>query len=88
MQEVQAPWENHTWDIVTCLTNIRAIGCKQVDSIKLWAEAHMTNIKQGWQHSIIEKSMEWTMRKHLPLEKMSTMRFGLAIAASMVQSLR
>jgi hypothetical protein len=34
-EELWALQDNHTWDMVPCPSNVKAIGCKWVYSIKL-----------------------------------------------------
>ena len=34
-KELQALEDNHTWDVVQCPPNVKAIGCKWIYSIKL-----------------------------------------------------
>jgi hypothetical protein len=44
-EELQALEENHTWDIVSCPTSIKPIGCKWVYSIKLWFDGSLDRYK-------------------------------------------
>ena len=44
-EELQALVDNHTWDIVHCPANVKAIGCKWVYSIKLRSDGTLDRYK-------------------------------------------
>jgi hypothetical protein len=44
-EELQALLDNHTWDMVPCPSNVKAIGCKWVYSIKLHSDGTLYRYK-------------------------------------------
>lgn len=44
-EELRALEENHTWDVVPCPSNVKAIGCKWVYSIKLCSDGTLDRYK-------------------------------------------
>ncbi|KAH0696313.1 hypothetical protein KY290_013671 [Solanum tuberosum] len=57
--------ENDTWDIVSCPSNVRPIGCKWVYSIKLHSDGTLDRYKARLVFLVTDKSMGWTMRRLL-----------------------
>jgi hypothetical protein len=37
-EELRVLQDNHTWDVVPCPSNVKAIGCKRVYSVKLHSD--------------------------------------------------
>jgi hypothetical protein len=44
-EELRALQDNHTWDVVPCPSNVKAIGCKWVYSIKLRSDGTLDRYK-------------------------------------------
>lgn len=87
-EEIQALQENHTWDLMTCPSGVKAIGCKWVYLIKFWSDGSLDRYKaclvafgNRQEYDIdYEKTFE-------PIAKMTIVRTILTLAASQGWSL-
>lgn len=74
--------ENNTWDIVSCPSNVRLIGCKWVYSIKLHSDGTLDRYKA---RLVLGNKQEYGVdyeETFAPVAKMTTVRTIIAIAAS------
>jgi hypothetical protein len=47
-EEIQALQDNHIWDIVSCPTGIKPIGCKWVYTIKFQPDGYTLFVTNGY----------------------------------------
>jgi hypothetical protein len=64
-EELQALQDNHTWDMVPCPSNVKAISCKRVYSIKLRSDGTLDRYKAQLVALGNRQEYGWTMRRHL-----------------------
>ena len=82
-EELQALVDNHTWDIVHCPANVKAIGCKWVYSIKLHSNGTLDRYKARL--VALGNKQEYGINYEetfAPVAKMTTVRMIISIAAS------
>ena len=82
-KELQALGDNHTWDVVQCLPNVKAIGCKWIYSIKLCSDGTLDRYKARL--VVLGNKQEYGvdyMETFAPVAKMTTVRMVISIAAS------
>ena len=82
-EELQALVDNHTWDIVHCPANVKAIGCKWVYSIKLRSDGTLDRYKARL--VALGNKQEYGINYEetfAPVAKMTTVRMVISIAAS------
>lgn len=82
-EELQALMDNHTWDIVHCPANVKAIGCKWVYSIKLRSDGTLDRYKARL--VALGNKQEYGINYEetfAPVAKMTTVRTVISIAAS------
>ena len=82
-EERQALQDNHTWDVVPCPSNVKAIDCKWVYSIKLcfdWTldryKARLVALGNKQEYGVDYKET------FAPMAKMTTVRTVISIATS------
>jgi hypothetical protein len=82
-EELRALQDNHTWDVVPCPSNVKAIGCKWVYSIKLRSDGTLDRYKArlvalgNRQEYGVDYEETFAL-----VAKMTTMRTVISIAAS------
>ena len=82
-EELTALQTNHTWDIVTCPSSIKPIGCKWVYSVKLKSDGSLDRYKARL--VALGNRQEYGIdyeETFAPVAKMTTVRTVLAIVAS------
>lgn len=87
-EELLALKENDTWDIVSCPSNVRPIGCKWVYSIKLHSDGTLDRYKARL--VVLGNKQEYGVdceETFAPVAKMTTVRTIIVIAASQNWSL-
>ncbi|KAH0648566.1 hypothetical protein KY285_033814 [Solanum tuberosum] len=87
-EELLALKENDTWDIVSCPSNVRLIGCKWVYSINLHSDGTLDRYKARL--VVLGNRQEYGVdyeETFTPVAKMTTVRTIIAIAASQNWSL-
>ncbi|XP_060185890.1 uncharacterized protein LOC132615322 [Lycium barbarum] len=80
--------QNNTWDIVSCPSNMRPIGCKWVYSIKLHSDGTLARYKARL--VILDNKQEYGVdyeETFVPVAKMTTVRIIISIATSQNWSL-
>jgi len=69
-EELQVLQENHIWDMVSCPSVVKPIGCKWIYTIKLKFDGSLEQYKGLlWWFLVINKKLEWimNMNRHLLL---------------------
>ncbi|XP_015158948.1 uncharacterized mitochondrial protein AtMg00810-like [Solanum tuberosum] len=87
-EELLALKENDIWDIVSCPSNVRPIGCKWVYSVKLHSDGTLDRYKARL--VVLGNRQEYGVdyeETFAPVAKMTTVRTIIAIAASQNWSL-
>jgi hypothetical protein len=82
-EELQALQDNHTWDVVPCPSNVKAIGCKWVYSIKLHFDGTLDQYKA--QLVVLGNMQEYRVgykETFASVAKITTVRTVISIAAS------
>ncbi|TXG71326.1 hypothetical protein EZV62_006261 [Acer yangbiense] len=82
-EELRALQDNHTWDVVSCPSNVKAIGCKWVYSIKLRSNGTLDRYKARL--VALGNKQEYGVdyeETFAPVAKMTTVRTIISIAAS------
>jgi hypothetical protein len=82
-EELRALQDNHIWDVVPCPSNVKAIGCKWVYSIKLRFDGTLDRYKA--QLVALGNRQEYGVdceETFALVAKMTTVRTVISIAAS------
>jgi hypothetical protein len=82
-EELQALHDNHTWDVVPYPSNVKAIGCKWVYSIKLCSDGTLDRYKARL--VTLGNMQEYRVDYEeifAPVAKMTTIRTVISITAS------
>jgi hypothetical protein len=82
-EELRALQDNHTWDVVPCPSNVKAIGCKWVYSVKLRSDGTLDRYKARL--VALGNRQEYGVdyeETFAPVAKMTTVRTVISVAAS------
>jgi hypothetical protein len=82
-EELRALQDNHTWDVVPCPSNVKAIGCKWVYAVKLRSDGTLDRYKARLVAlgNMQEYGVDYE-ETFAPVAKMTTMRTVISIVAS------
>jgi hypothetical protein len=82
-EELRALQDNHTWDVVPCPSNVKAISCKGVYSIKLCFDGTLDRYKARL--VALRNRQEYGVdydETFAPVAKMTTVHTVISIATS------